>query len=183
MPRRFSFKHAVLLGAASVWLALILVAPLARASHSPTSPWIYAFFQPVCHQLPERSFHWLGSPLAVCNRCWGIYLGFGLGLLFWPWLTGPAEALLSRPRRLGWFLIPLGIDAVLPNTAWSRFGTGVVAGFPAALFVLIAVEQLPVSLRRFAGAPYGRAQRQPRQPGDALSVAAASTATQGGPPT
>src|SRR5678816_3926889 len=53
------------------WFALVVLAPdlppvLAAA--------VYGLGGVVCHQRPERSFHWHGAQLAVCARCTGIYL-------------------------------------------------------------------------------------------------------------
>jgi uncharacterized membrane protein len=36
---------------------------------------IYAIGRVVCHQIPVRSFHVWMTPLPVCARCTGIYLG------------------------------------------------------------------------------------------------------------
>jgi len=38
-----------------------------------------------CHQIPERSFYYKGSPFPVCSRCTGVYIGyliFPITLLF-----------------------------------------------------------------------------------------------------
>lgn len=42
------------------------------------------------------------------------------------------------------FFLPLAFDLLLDNTPISRSGTGMVAAFPLALFVWVAVEQFPV---------------------------------------
>jgi uncharacterized membrane protein len=34
----------------------------------------------VCHQIPDRTFHADGTPLPLCARCTGIYLGIVIGL-------------------------------------------------------------------------------------------------------
>jgi uncharacterized membrane protein len=38
-------------------------------------------FALVCHQRPDRCFWIFGAPLAVCTRCFGIYVGAAIGLL------------------------------------------------------------------------------------------------------
>jgi uncharacterized membrane protein len=58
--------------ASVVWLALLLVTPLAPASLAAA---MYAAGSVVCHQIPERSFHLAGFQLPVCARCIGIYAG------------------------------------------------------------------------------------------------------------
>ena len=142
MPRRPTHRYALLLMLSSVWLALV-VAPAVLAESSPlAASGLYLAFSRVCHQLADRSLHLAGHPIAVCHRCLGIYLGFWLGVLAWPWLHSAARLLLRRPRLI---LIPaafLLLNALLPNTPESRFLTGIAVGFPVALFVWIAFEQL-----------------------------------------
>jgi len=40
---------------------------------------IHTFFSHICHQASERSFFLVGTPLAVCARCIGIYAGAAVG--------------------------------------------------------------------------------------------------------
>jgi len=42
--------------------------------------WQRSVFASVCHQQPSRSFWMNGAPLAVCERCFGIYAGLFLGV-------------------------------------------------------------------------------------------------------
>ena len=126
----------------SFWLALIFFGPYARFHHWPGASLVYDLFSSICHQLPERSFAWMGHPLAVCQRCLGLYLGFWLGLIFLPLLRSFRRLLLQNPRSLLLFLLPLGIDLLSDNTAISRLITGVIGSFPIALFVLAALEQV-----------------------------------------
>lgn len=88
-------------------------------------------FDGVCHQLAERSPHWHGVQLAVCDRCFGIYTGLLAGTLSYP-LFRRWDATLKR------HLAPLLLLAALPaaidwggdfvglwlNTPVSRFVTG-----------------------------------------------------------
>ncbi len=37
----------------------------------------------VCHQLPERSFHWGQWQFPVCSRCTGLYASAVIGLAAW----------------------------------------------------------------------------------------------------
>lgn len=101
----------------------------------------YRGFRLFCHQQPDRTFHWKGQPLGVCQRCSGIYAGLETG-----WLVG---LLAPWPRRrlrpLGqwtmavWGLLflewLLGIVTAW-NHAVTRFLTGWAAGtlLPYALF-------------------------------------------------
>ncbi|MBS3086144.1 DUF2085 domain-containing protein [Candidatus Pacearchaeota archaeon] len=36
----------------------------------------------ICHQNPERCFKFKGKPMALCSRCFGLYLFILLGFLF-----------------------------------------------------------------------------------------------------
>jgi uncharacterized membrane protein len=62
----------------------------------------FAFFAPVCHQDRARSIWLLGTPVAVCARCLGIYMGAAVG------------ALLTLPRRIAllWLSAALAINAL-----------------------------------------------------------------------
>lgn len=151
IPRR-SPRYLLLLALATTWI-LAVTAPVLHSVGSLSGDWLYLFFSPICHQSPDRSFFWMGRQLAVCHRCFGIYLGFWVGILLLPILRGLLKWLLLRPRRILLFVLPMALDVVLDNHAASRFLTGFVAGFPAALFTWVGLEQLPLSptslLRRF----------------------------------
>jgi len=128
---------------AVAWLTAVFVAPLARSQGWAFAGVLYAAFHQVCHQIPERSFHAFGYPLAVCHRCFGLYLGGALGLAVWPRSTSVREWLLERPRLVPLFVVPLVVDAILiPNTVVTRFATGLLAAFPVALLVWAAADQI-----------------------------------------
>jgi uncharacterized membrane protein len=140
-PRRGPW--ACLVVVCTLGLGLVLAAPWAAHRGSWIAPLLYTFFDPVCHQIAERSFHLWHEPLAVCHRCTGLYLGFALGIVVWPALPCAAARLLERPRSIVFFFVPLAIDAVLlANTPASRFATGLIAAFPVALLVLAAVADV-----------------------------------------
>ena len=128
----------VLLFACLGWLALVLAPAVAAAPYADLLRWV---LHPVCHQIPERSFHWFGEPLGACARCTGLYVGFTVGVAVWPQLPGLADKLARRPRWVVVFMVPLMIDVVIANTALSRFATGLVAAFPVALLPLLAIAQ------------------------------------------
>lgn len=99
-------------------------------------------FAPVCHQLPSRSLHVGGVPVAICDRCTGIYLGLVLGVAGAGWGANLWAALESYGRYvlLG-ALVPLGIDWIGPwlqlwqNGPVSRILTGLLFGAVAASYV------------------------------------------------
>ena len=142
MPGRPSLRYFILLLLVSGWLLLIVSPSFLAEKYPLPAGAVYYFFSQVCHQIPERSFHWAGSPMAVCHRCLGIYLGFWLGVLGWPSLGHLGRRLLERPRLL---LVPaalLLLNTLMPNSPFDRVITGLLAGFPVALFVWIGFEQL-----------------------------------------
>jgi uncharacterized membrane protein len=93
-------------------------------------------FSSVCHQLPGRSPHLHGVPLAVCDRCLGIYVGLVLGSGATRW----GREGWRRVRTWGLFplamvLVPVAIDWGAPvlglweSVPLSRSLTGLLAGF------------------------------------------------------
>ncbi len=69
------------------WLLLVLLTPAALARDiggravTLVSAGTYLLGGLICHQRPERSFHPEGAQMPVCARCFGLYLGGGLGVL------------------------------------------------------------------------------------------------------
>jgi len=64
---------------ASIACALVVLA-LVPALHQPLLSFsVLAFFSRACHQDPARSFWIAGVPMAVCARCFGIYVGAAAG--------------------------------------------------------------------------------------------------------
>ena len=71
------------------WVAAVLTAPVLPAWPAAV---VYGVSSLVCHQLPERSFHWGAVQFAVCARCTGI-VGAALA-------TVAAAAVAQRAMRL-----------------------------------------------------------------------------------
>ena len=103
-----------LLSASMMWIFIILVAPIMRSSEitflNSISEYIYFIFEPVCHQIPERSISINSEPLAVCSRCFAAYVGGFLIILL--------VVLKKKPIHfnLNWVLFlcaPAVIDFVL----------------------------------------------------------------------
>jgi len=136
--------------AAAVWVSLTLICPLGAHLNWPLTPYLYAFFSPLCHQSPDRSFHLFTEPFGVCARCFGLYVGFWLGLVVWPLMPRLSTRLLERPRLLLVFAVPIGLDLLTENTHATRYFSGLIASFPVALFFWAGIEQLGASFERFA---------------------------------
>jgi uncharacterized membrane protein len=111
-------------------------------------------FAPVCHQMPGRSPHVGGVPIAICDRCSGIYLGLVVGVAVTGWGRSLGAVLGQHGRclLLG-SLVPIGVDWIGPmlglwgNGPISRGLTGLLFGVVAAGYV---TDRL---LRRVARTP------------------------------
>jgi uncharacterized membrane protein len=139
--------YFVLLFGAFLWCGLILLAPYLAASSSPFAEFVYRFFQPICHQRPERSFHLVGEKLAVCVRCSSIYFSFLVGVVLYPFVRGlhntrtPSRALLFAT------LSPIVLEVasewvgLYQSSALTRSLTGAFLGFILSFIVLpVALE-------------------------------------------
>ncbi len=127
------------------WLAGIIFTPVLAAAGHPLShklaAFAYFFYQPVCHQIPGRSF-WVGDfTMAVCIRCFSFYFGGFCTLLFF----------LFRKKICLWkistyvlLMIPAVVDFLLEkfdlytNIIGLRFFTGFMFGI--ALFHLLILS-------------------------------------------
>jgi uncharacterized membrane protein len=127
-------QHVALYGATlavTLWTALVLAGPWIASSAQHLGSTLYLIGAVVCHQRPERSFHWGVAQLPVCARCLGLYAGAAAGLVWWV-VRG-----LRRPR------------------AWPRRAALAVlaaAALPTAVTILTAVAGLgdPPNLWRAA---------------------------------
>lgn len=97
-------------------------------------------FSAVCHQLPDRSPHLAGGPIALCHRCFGILLGLVAGVAAAPALGAVRLGRVAGAAQARWLvaaLVPtaadwaLGASGVWPNTPLSRMATGAVFGLVA----------------------------------------------------
>jgi uncharacterized membrane protein len=147
MNRWKSRPYWLLLSAVALWVLLVLAPSWLHFAGWLNGEFaVRSMFKSVCHQIPERSFSLLGTPVAVCARCLGLYLGFLIGVIILPRADRLSGLLQARPRLMLLFLVPMACDLLIwENTHWSRFLTGQAAAFPVALFVYLAVEQIAAS--------------------------------------
>lgn len=128
-----------LLGGTGGVLLLALLPPFLPAEMQGV---VRRCFAPVCHQLPSRSPHIGGVPIAICDRCSGIYLGLVVGVV----VTGWGRSLWAALGQHGHYLllgtlVPLGVDWIGPmlglwsNGPISRALTGFLFGVVAASYV------------------------------------------------
>ena len=145
--------------AAGLW-ALIVGAPLLKAGGlEAAAEAVYGSFALLCHQVDERSFHLAGFKLAVCARCFGLYVGVLLGALLDP-LARPL-ARRDLPAR-GWLIaaaVPTSVDFALgffglwENTHASRFLTASLLGAVVAFYFVPGVVDVALTPR---GRLFGR---------------------------
>ncbi len=106
--------------------------------------WQRSVFASVCHQQPGRSLWLNGAPLAVCERCFGIYAGLFLGVtvafIHHPSLTflKPAAMVAGIILAVDGFASMVGIWDGMPSI---RVGTGLLLGLIGGFLL--------VSWRRF----------------------------------
>lgn len=72
----------------------------------------YAAGSVVCHQLPERSFHWGQWKFPVCSRCTGLYASAAIGLVAWAVIRNRRGTRIAVQPRLA---IVILIAAALPT--------------------------------------------------------------------
>ena len=144
MTLQRNLPYWLLVAGAVLWVAVVFLAPVAKANGWTVGELAYAFFDPVCHQHADRSFHCLGEPLAVCHRCFGLYTGFLAGLLVLPSAGRLRRLILDRPRLILAFAAPMLVDVALfaVNVPASRYATGFVAAFPLSALVWAAASEL-----------------------------------------
>lgn len=137
--------YNIILFSGLIWLLLIFLAPLLASMggvFEGVSSVIYLFFSKVCHQSDSRSFHLLEHPLGVCSRCSGIYCGFLLGTIIYPFryklsnIYPPSLFLLIIPVLLMLADVSLDLFNILPNTFLTRSLTGFLTGFALAFFII-----------------------------------------------
>ena len=138
-----------------VWLALLIVTPLAPSS---VATLIYTAGAVICHQIPERSFHLAGFQIPVCARCLGIYAGAAAvasihvltGLVVdssrWRILSPRAARVVFALGALP-TLVGVGLEwrGVWHGTNFDRAIAGVALGVGGALVVMSAVATLHYS--------------------------------------
>ncbi|HZH90542.1 MAG TPA: DUF2085 domain-containing protein [Pyrinomonadaceae bacterium] len=168
-PREFSVRGAwawVAVGAL-LWLGLIVCAPLAAAGgREATAFVIYQGLKAVCHQMSERAFWVAGHPLAVCARCFGVYAGFAVAVLYYP--LSRRLRRMDTPRRV-WLILALvptavdftlGITGLWANTHSSRFITGAWLGAWAAFYVVPGAVEIGRQRRARRGVASGPEQKR-----------------------
>jgi uncharacterized membrane protein len=145
MPTRVAL--AVLAVGPVLWFALVALSPVLPPLLGAA---VYGLGGIICHQLPDRSFHWHGAQLAVCARCTGIYLGACASIVVAPLRPSVSARWIRPPARIAWLLgiaaVPMAVTLVAEWTGlWApasalRAATGVLVGAAGAVVVTAAVR-------------------------------------------
>lgn len=69
-----------------------------------------------CHQIAERSYYLNNNQMAICSRCFGLYLGIMIGMML----------AISRKIELTWQFVVLVVSSVVPL---GIDGTGQLLGY------------------------------------------------------
>jgi uncharacterized membrane protein len=154
-PRTAYLIWACALVVVTLLVGAVILAPLAAsAGQTFFSLALYKTFANLCHQMPERSFHFHGKPLAVCARCWGLYGGFALGFTIYPLLRSLTRGVMPHRYWLLLAAVPTSVDFLLgftgiwANTHTSRALTGALLGAISAFYVVPGVVELAHYKRR-----------------------------------
>lgn len=142
------FLYVLILTGVIAWLGVIFLAPYLKSQSLSLNIFIYSVFSPICHQTPSRSFFFYGQPLAVCGRCLGIYSGFFIGTLLYPFLKGFSNTDLPKTRIFVIFSIPIVIDTMgnflhlwlTPNV--PRFFIGFLWGLILPFYFIAGITDL-----------------------------------------
>jgi uncharacterized membrane protein len=144
--RRILLVYYLTLGGIIIWLGVIFLAPYLRSRDSSLSAFAYSVFTPICHQIPSRSFHLFGQPLAVCARCLGIYFGVLGGTGLYPLINGFSKLALPRARTFILVSLPIIIDAggnflhLWVSSHRIRFMTGSLWGLILPFYFIVGVS-------------------------------------------
>jgi uncharacterized membrane protein len=146
--------YAVVLILVLIWIAGIVAEPMIRAAGGDSTllSILVRAYGRVCHQIDDRSFHIGGHALAVCSRCFGIYVGYLAGLIVYPFARSLGQTELPHRSWLIAVLLPIAIDfaggflGIFENTLASRAITGSIAGAAGAFYTLPGLVSLAASL-------------------------------------
>ena len=135
-----------LLGGMAFWLLLIVLGPIFKSSESNTliniSDYMYFFFEPVCHQIPERSILLYSESMTVCTRCFAIYFGAFIFLIL---IIVQKKRYYINPSWMIFFSLPTVIDFVLEkfglyvNIPIIRVITGLIFGVAIIYLILYSI--------------------------------------------
>ncbi|HOP08716.1 MAG TPA: DUF2085 domain-containing protein [Candidatus Methanofastidiosa archaeon] len=146
---RMRTVYLLALGAEIVWLMGIISAPLLKSwGLDATSDNLYSVYRTVCHQRVERSLFIFGEKMAVCSRCFGIYLGLLIGTFLMPIYNKIENPRIPDFKVVLLSLVPLAVDGVT-QLAGFRESTNELRLVTGFLFGIIFISYfLPLVIVR-----------------------------------
>ncbi len=133
----WSVRAAALFCAAAivaiVAIAAIVVAPLLAGQGRVESLVLYKAFAPFCHQQADRYWTLAGYPLAVCVRCFGVWLGFLAGGLLRPRFSRRFLYASFAVFAASWAIEAAGLAAPPSEVRWLSGALLGAAAAPALL--------------------------------------------------
>jgi len=142
------------LGGIILWLDAIFLAPFLKSRSLTLNILFYDLFSPICHQIPSRSFFCFGSPLAVCGRCLGIYLGFLAGTILYPFLGGFSKSTLPKKESFLLLSLPIALDTLgnffglWITSNWLRLFIGFIWGLLLPFYFILGITDLALHLKK-----------------------------------
>lgn len=118
---------------ALVAIAAIVAAPLLAGQGRVESLVLYKAFAPFCHQQADRCWTLAGYPLAVCVRCFGVWIGFLAGGLFRPRFSRRFLYASLAVFAASWALEAAGLAAPPSELRWLSGALLGAAAAPALL--------------------------------------------------
>lgn len=151
---RVRFVYLTTLIGVSLLIGSILMAPFLKQIDSPLGGVLYSAFSPVCHQIESRCIFLFGFPLAVCARCFGIYVGFLAGILTYSCVRGFTD--LRMPKTKYFFLVslPIVLDTsgnfwgLWSSPSWLRFIFGSIWGHILPYYFITGVCEFVFHLKK-----------------------------------
>lgn len=102
--------------------------------------WQHRLFGHLCHQDPARSLWFNGQPMAVCSRCFGIYVLFGGGWLLLPLVPSVDKFTLHGKKMVIAAVIAANLVDIIgnffgfwQNTPLSRLALGGLLGLSVVM--------------------------------------------------
>jgi uncharacterized membrane protein len=148
---------------AFLWSGGVVLAPWLASHDSMLGGWLRLLYRPGCHQMSERCFDLGFGPFAVCARCFGLYIGVALGLM---WTAIINRSQRPRPLWLAVVAVPTILDFAaarfgLPSANnWVRFALASPLGLLGGLYLGDALIEIirrnsPSGSTTSAGDPVG----------------------------
>lgn len=161
MSRRWTICAATFALVAASIVGSAVAATLAMAHGASQS--LRIPFRALCHGIASHSLTLAGTPMPLCARCSGIYLGM---------LAGIATARFIRPAIVRMtkssvivFALPMLIDGgtqalgIRTSTNELRLVTGLLAGFAFLLFVMQQLDDDDREISADAMEPFDNASK------------------------